>query len=207
MPRAPAIRHGATGTANPAATTAVRPAPSTPNGLVPGTYTYGSGIGARRYLAYGYGRGYLNRYRGGRYGYGRSQGNNRAIVARLRSVHNSLARLDHDYQGHRMRAMHAIAMAIRQLSHRSIASGVGFGSGMSNNLGVATRRGGVGAGAARPQVLTQAQSDARMSRDLRTLHGISMQLGSQGYNTPGHSRALGHVQRAISELSTALSIR
>ena len=59
--------------------------------------------------------------------YGRSQGNNRAIVSRLRSVHSSLARLDHDYNGHRVRAMHSISMAIRQLSHRSMVySGVGF---------------------------------------------------------------------------------
>ncbi len=39
-------------------------------------------------------------------GYGRSQSNNRAVVARLRSVHSSLARINHDYQGHRVNAMH-----------------------------------------------------------------------------------------------------
>ena len=84
------------------------------------TYTYGAGTQARRFKAHGYGRGYRNRYVGGRRGYGRSQGNNRAIVSRLRSVHTSLARLDHDYKGHRVRAMHSISMAIRQLSHRSM---------------------------------------------------------------------------------------
>ena len=62
---------------------------------------------------------------------------NRAIVSRLRSVHTSLARIDHDYQGHRVRAMHAISMAIRQLSHRSMVySGVGFASGMNNGMGM-----------------------------------------------------------------------
>ena len=67
----------------------------------------------------------------------RSQGNNRAIVSRLRSVHASLARVDHDYQGHRVRAMHAISMAIRQLSHRSMVySGAGFASGMNNGMGM-----------------------------------------------------------------------
>jgi hypothetical protein len=34
-----------------------------------------------------------------------------------------------------------------------------------------------------------------------------MQLGNQGYHTPGHARARGHVQQAVRELSTALSIR
>jgi hypothetical protein len=175
-------------------------------GLSSGLYTYGYGSGARRYVPYGYGPGYHNRYRGGRYGYGRSQGNNRAIVARLRSVHASLARIDHDYQGHRARAMHAIAMAIRQLTHRSRARGIGFGPGTSGNATVATAF-GVGAGARRPLVMSQAQSDARMGRDLRILQGISMQLGIQGYNTAGHARALGHVRVAIHELNTALAIR
>ena len=104
-----------------------------PAGFSPNAYTYGQGAGARSYRAYGYGSGYRNRYYGGRYGYGRSQGNNRAVVGRLRSVQMNLARIDHDYQGHRVRAMHSIAMAIRQLSHRSMVySGVGFSSGMNN---------------------------------------------------------------------------
>ena len=54
--------------------------------------------------------------------------------------------------------------------------------------------------------MTQAQSDARMSQDLRNLQGINMQLGGQG-STYGHARASGHVQRAIHELNVALSIR
>src|SRR5262249_43666646 len=143
----------------------------------------------------------------GLYGYGRSQGNNRAIVARLRSVHASLARLDHDYQGHRVRAMNAIAMAIRQLTHQSIARDVGFGQGTNNNMGVPLRHGALGAGARQPQALTQAESDARMSRNLRTLYGIGTQLSNQGYGTARHARALVHVQQAVRELNTALAIR
>ena len=55
--------------------------PINPSGLNANTYTYGYGSGARRYRAYGYGSGYRNRYYGRRYGYGRSQGYNRAIIA------------------------------------------------------------------------------------------------------------------------------
>jgi len=205
-----------TRTVNPVTTAIGSTTPTTLGNLSPSTYTYGSGTGARRYRAYGYGQGYRNRYYGGRYGYGRSQGNNRAIVARLISVHASLARIDHDYQGHRVRAMHAISMAIRQLTHRSMVySGVGFvpgmnnngAMGMNNNGAMGMRRGGVGAGARAGQPMSQAQSDARMSQDLRTLQGINMQLTSQGYNTNGHARARGHVQRAVHELNVALSIR
>ena len=182
----------------------------------PSSYTYGSGSGARNYRAYGYGSGYRNRYYGGRYGYGRSQGNNRAIISRLRSVHTSLARIDHDYQGHRVRAMHAISMAVRQLSHRSMVySGVGFspgmnngaGAGMGTGMGRGTRQNGLGAGGRRGQSMPQAQSDSIMSQSLRNLQGIGMQLGNQGSNTMGSGRALGHIQHAVRELNVALSIR
>ncbi len=179
----------------------------------PYSYTYGSGSHARHYRAYGYGRGYRNRYNRGGSGYGRSQGNTRAIVSRLRSVHSGLARLDHDYRGHRVRAMHSISMAIRQLSHRSmIYRNTGFASNMNNNRGQGNNRqaglnGNGNGNARRPQPLTQAQSDSRMGQHLRTLQGVHMQLTGQGTNTSGHSRARGHVQVAIRELNTALSIR
>ncbi len=176
--------------------------------LSPNRYTYGYGMGAHQFRAYGYGRGYRNRYYSGRYGYGRSQGHNRAIVARLRSVHASLARIDHDYQGHRVRAMHSVAMAIRQLSHRSMVfSGVGFMPRMSNQGGIGRGGAAAGGGGRRRQPMSQGQSDARMSQDMRALQGINMQLNSLGQGTTGHARAHGHVQHAIRELGVALSIR
>lgn len=174
-------------------------------------YTYGHGAGARPYRAYGYGRGYRNRYYHGGYGYGRSQGFNRGIVARLRSVHARLARLDRDYQGHRVRAMHAIAMAIRQLSHQSMVytgQGLALGMGRRASTGQGGRRSALAGGGGRGgRPMPQAQSDARMSQALRELQGIGMQLGNQGQATTGHARAMGHIQRAIHELNGALSIR
>ena len=116
-------RAATAGSVNPSTTANAGTTLATSNSRSPNTYTYGYGNGAHRYRAYGYGNGYRNRSYGNNYGYGRSQGNNRAAVARLRSVHSSLARIDHDYQGHRVRAMHAISMAIRQLSHRSMGTG------------------------------------------------------------------------------------
>jgi hypothetical protein len=189
-------------------TAALNTSHSIANGQAPYSFTYGTGNGARSYRAYGYGNGYRNRSYGSRYGYSRSQGNNRAIIARLRSVHASLARIDHDYQGHRVRAMHAISMAIRQLSHQSMVySGVGFVPGVNGGRAIAAQQNGAGVRAGRRQPMTQAQSDARMSRDLRVLQGINMQLITQGRPTSGHARASGHVQHAIQELHLALSIR
>jgi hypothetical protein len=199
-----------TPTTAPRGSSAVPTTRPSARGSTAGVYTYGTGAGARRYRAYGYGRGYRNGYYGRRYGYGRSQANNRMIVARLRSVHAGLARLDRTYQGHRVRAMHAISMAIRQLSHRSmIYRGVGFSPRGNFGMGTGAGRGqgNLGAGLRRRQPMSQAQSDARMGQALRSLQGISTQLGNQVYHTGGHARARGHVQRAIRELGTALAIR
>ncbi len=207
-----------------------------PYGVNGNGYTYGSGRNARLYRAYGYGSGYRNRYYGSGYGYGRSQGYNRGIVARLRSVQYQLARIDHDYAGHRARAMQQVSMAIRQLSHRSmIYSGVGYSGGMNRGGGMGMGQGGFGGGGGMGMGqggfgggggmgmgqggfggrgglggagrMPQAQSDARMSHALRTLQGINMQLSNQGGYTMGHGRAQGHVSRAIQELGIALSIR
>jgi hypothetical protein len=108
--------------------------------------------------------------------------------------------------------MHAISMAVRQLTHQSMVyQGTGFATGGNNGLAMGMRRGlgggGAGGGGLRNQPMSQAQSDARMSRALRTLQGINMQVSNQGYNSTGHARARGHIERAIHELNTALSIR
>ncbi len=94
-----------TGSAASATSTSLKSTLAASNGLSPNTYTYGTGNGARNYRAYGYGNGSRNRRYGRGSGYGRNQGNARAIVAQLRSVRSNLARIDHTYQGHRVRAM------------------------------------------------------------------------------------------------------
>jgi hypothetical protein len=110
--------------------------------------------------------------------------------------------------------MHAISMAIRQLSHQSMGfSGAGFAPGM-NRGAVAGMGAGKGmrrsvlAGAGRGgQRMPQALSDAVMGHALRALQGIDMQLANQGSFGMGHAQARGHVERAMHELNVALSIR
>jgi hypothetical protein len=183
----------------------------------PGSYAYGSGSNARRYTANGYGQGYRNR--SSSRGYGRSQGNARALVSRLRSVHTSLARLDHDYRGHRVNAMHAISSAIRSLSHRSssmVANG-NMNRMNGNNLNGNNLNGNNGRNRnvannnnnGQRNRMTQAQSDARMSQALRTTQGIHMQMVNQGSNSSSSGRTVAHrhVLRAINEMHTALAAR
>jgi hypothetical protein len=130
-------------------------------------------------------------------------------VARLRAVHASLARLDHDYQGHRVRAMHQVSMAIRALSHRSMVyHGMGFAPGGNGGMAaMGVRRAGLGAGRVGGQRMPQAASDVLMNQAMRVLEGVNMQLGSQATANLGHARASGHVQAAIQEIGVALSIR
>ena len=151
---------------------------------------YAHRAGVRRTRGYGYSRRYAA-----------SNQNTRAVVQRLRSTNASLARLDHDYQGHRVRAMRSIQQAIRQLAHTSTTSRRGFA-----NRGGANGRNRAGLAANRPQPLPQAQSDARMRRAGQTLQGVNVQL-TRNTNTPSHTYARRHVQTAMREIGVALRVR
>jgi hypothetical protein len=168
---------------------------------------------ARRYGGYNYRPRY---YASGRRYTGSSTSRaDRMVISRLRSAHANLARLDHDYQGHRVQAMHHISMAIRQLSHRSMMSqGNGFSArmtGMQRNGNVNGNRNGNG------MRLSQAQSDSRLRHSLLMVTGAGQMLSQQsnatnasyvssGANT-GRYRAYGYIHMAANELNTALTVR
>ena len=163
---------------------------------------YGNRAGVRRSRGYGYSRRYAV-----------ANQNTRAVVQRLRSTHSSLARLDHDYQGHRVRAMRSIQRAIRQLSHTSMngrngyanRGGVNGVNGVNNRNGVnGLNRGGLAARGNRP--IPQAQSDARMRRAGQTLQAVNMQL-SRNSGTSSHAYARRYVQTAMREIGVALQVR
>ena len=172
-------------------------------------YAYRPGVRQNR------GNNYSNRY-------STSNKNIRAVVSRLRSTHSSLARLDHDYKGHRVRALHAISKAVRQLSHSSMGSqgrnsrrGMGVGNQLASS-GNRTASGGnrianggnrtANGGNSRNQPMTQAKSDAQMRKSFETLRSVNVQLTSQG-STQSHSSAQASVRRAMRELGIALTIR
>jgi hypothetical protein len=188
----------------------------------PSTYAYRTGNSTRNYRPSGYGRGYRNNYNGNNRNYGRSQSNDRSLVARLRSVHTTLVRITHDYRGHRTRAAHQISLAIRHLSHGSMYSNNSGFSGRSSGLmtGVngtqnlngqnGTRRQNVnrnGNGNGQRGQLTPAQSDSRMAQALRTTQGVSMQLSQQSQSYSSHRLAHGRLQRAMHEMNLALATR
>jgi hypothetical protein len=184
------------------------------------TYAYKNGSTTRNYRPSGYGRGYRNRYYGNSRNYGRSQSNDRSLVARLRSVHSTLTHIDHDYRGHRSRAAHHISLAIRQLSHRSRYSSSSTSTGQNNGLtaGMNGRQNANSVNGTRRQNqngntngqrprMSQAQSDQRMSQALRTTQGVSMQLTHQSQNHNSHRLAQTRLRHAMHEMNVALAAR
>ena len=153
------------------------------------TYAYRPGVRRNR------GTSYPNRY----------ASNNRTIrtlVSQLRSTHSLLARLDHDYQGHRIKAMRSINQAMRQLTHTSQRRS----GGMRSAMRVQGNRANLAGNNRSRQPIPQARSDQQMRKAMQTLGMINQQLTAQG-STTSHARARGSVQLAIREINTALSIR
>jgi hypothetical protein len=66
----------------------------------------------------------------------------------LQSAYNTLQQADHDYQGHRVRAMAEIAMAMRHLGGGGQMNGMGM-NGMGAGINGAGNINGAGAGVRR----------------------------------------------------------
>lgn len=110
-----------------------------------------------------------------------------AMLEQLKLANGRLQSADHDYAGHRVRAMEHIHGAAAQLG-----SSLGFGM-----LGL-----GTGAGH-----MSQQQSDERLREALRHLRTVEGSLGTGGNRRAHHDRARGLVAQAIREVEMALRIR
>jgi len=164
-----------------------------------------SGVSRRNTASQRVNRRSYARQRGDSHGnrYASGSANASLVVRRLRATHATLARVNRDYQGHRVRAMVSIAQAIRQLEHRS-----GGSRGMALAMPIVARR-NKGAGNGRP-AMSQAQADSLVKRSLQSLKSIDRQMtiatnGLMAGSTQG--RARGSIRRAIRELDVALSVR
>jgi hypothetical protein len=108
------------------------------------------------------------------------------LISHLRTAHAKLQQADHDYQGHRARAVGHIVSALRHL---------GAGS-----LPLASIAPGTGQ-------LPQAQSDSLLRDALSRLNTVEGQLTSRTTFVAHHVNARNSVAAAMGELNTALSIR
>jgi hypothetical protein len=148
-----------------------------------------------RGYGYGHGYGYGNRNTMAR------QQNNSHVIAALHTALNSLNQADHDYQGHRVRAIHHVGAAIHSLQP-------GAGSGNPANAALALNGNGNlnAAGAGQNNRMPQATSDAHLRKALQSLSSVHNHLTGNG-STQHHARARNSVQMAMQELNLALNIR
>jgi hypothetical protein len=106
-------------------------------------------------------------------------------ISLLRTVHSKLRGADHDYAGHRVKAMEHVAAAIRHL-HPSAALNTSFASGAGN--------------------LPQSRSDQILRDALVHLDTTEASLGTGTDPRAHHRSARTSVAAAIRELHTALRI-
>jgi hypothetical protein len=118
------------------------------------------------------------------------------LIATLRSARRLLVAADRDYHGHRAKAAHEVTQALREL---------GFHPKKPQSGSPAQNGALVAAKAARTaQARThepQATSDAQLQQAQQLLQGALTQL------TSTHPKATANVQTAITEITTALTIK
>jgi hypothetical protein len=106
-------------------------------------------------------------------------------IALLHDAHKKLKEADHDYQGHRVKAMNHIASALEHLGSPRIDSDFGYSWGN----------------------LPQAQSDQILRDALVHLNQTENSLRTGNNRAAHHDRARTSVAEAIHELHTALAVR
>ena len=127
---------------------------------------------------------------------GQGQGAQR-VARELMMARSLLQRGDHDYNGHRARAVKDINYALAALGH-------GNNGGMNGMSGARPSGNGAnGANGARRE--PQAVSDGQLRQAIQMLNTVQTQLSSSGNSQ--HARVRVPVQRAMAELNTALTIR
>jgi hypothetical protein len=124
-----------------------------------------------------------------------------AVMESLRQAHRLLVEADHDYDGHRAKAAEAVHRAIRELEGKHHGKKVQSGS-------VAGAAAGAGAVISKPAKVkqpavheAQANSDAQLHQAQAILQQVQTELNSH------HPKAAAHTTEAITEITTALSIK
>lgn len=116
-------------------------------------------------------------------------------ITELRAARALLEKADHDYKGHRAKAVKEITAAIHDLQPPPPATGKGkanHAKGQQNKTGGGNNE-------------PQAVSDAQLKQAMEQLAKVATQLASaQG---DGPTKATGAIKIAIAELETALKIK
>ena len=115
-----------------------------------------------------------------------------SVTSQLHQAFSVLAQADHDYQGHRAAAMKEIHLALKSLNVKSAGKRTG-GHNVNHTPHATAKKGGTGNGTE-----SQSVSDAQLQSAQSILQQVSGEVSGV---------TLQHVSAALSQLSTALSIR
>jgi hypothetical protein len=136
---------------------------------------------------------------------------NNQLVTELRGTMRLLHQADHDYNGHRARAIQHLSRAVNTI-HPSTNMGQMNGMNRGQGNGAAGARAGLGKGGNRTGAangqnkMPQAQSDQHLQQAMQRLTVIQNQISNVGSNQR-HAQALNHIQQATQELRVALNVR
>jgi hypothetical protein len=118
-----------------------------------------------------------------------------ALVAQLRATRALLHQANHDYKGHRVKAMHEITVAIHALQPPAKKHHAKPGAPKPATAGSKPASGGH-----EPQAI----SDAQLQKSIQQLQTIQSQLGTIATGNVGVAHTA--IGKAIQELQTALKI-
>jgi hypothetical protein len=110
----------------------------------------------------------------------------RPVISHLLTAHGMLRQADHDYDGHRVQAMHHIVAALDHLGFRS-SSPMTYGDGLGN--------------------MAQAESDSLLRNSVVKLNIAEQSLGTGTRSAVHHHNARASVAEAIQEVHIALNVR
>jgi hypothetical protein len=129
------------------------------------------------------------------------------VIAELKAARALLEKANHDYQGHRAKAVHEITHAIHLLEHGkhhpNPQTAAGNGNG-NKPTAAGGKKGKKAAGNANKPNEPQGQSDAQLKHAIEILHKVEKQL--HGGQAQHHRHAAEAIHKAIHELHTALKV-
>ena len=160
-------------------------------------------VGTERGLVRPYGVGGAGVHRGGVGGNHHRNLETGPMVSSLHSVVGHLHKADHDYDGHRVQAIHQLDQAIHTLQ-----PGAGVGANRANGVGTASNQAHLGATNAGAPRLAQAESDAHLRQAHQELQMLEARIsGGAGGLAAHHQQAHNHIQQALGHLNSALATR
>jgi len=132
-------------------------------------------------------------------------GSDHHVVTELKSIKHLLEKADHDYKGHRLKAVEEIGGAIHALEHgkhgHHPTALTQAGNGKSEKGTGEKGTGGKGPGLKEPQ----AESNKQVSEALKALEGVYRHLEREGHGEH-HKHAAELIHKAIGQLKEAIKV-